>query len=258
MQYEISKDDYIKGGTEKDFYSPDEVESCLCPLCNSSQFTTIHKERGNIGVVICKSCELIYTNPRVKNSSENYFGAEAIYYEEARLIFKGKKTHHRDRNYEYELREIKKIKPSGKLLDIGPNMGFFLRKAVGFGFEAEGVEPSTSLGDIARREFGLKITNSFFEKSVFPDKSFDIITMIDVFEHVSNPKDILAAAHDVLRDDGMICIKVPNGNYNILKLKLGKMMGRMESHDIFDSYEHVVYYTPPTMKKMLEENGFKI
>lgn len=136
-------------------------------------------------------------------------------------------------------------------------MGFFLRKTVLAGFDAQGVEPSRSLAKIAREQFGLTITNSYFEAATFVPKSFDVVTMIDVFEHVINPLQLLASAHTVLADDGLLCVKVPNGNYNLLKLELAQRMGKPKM-DIWDSYEHVVHYTPETMAKMLEKAGFQV
>jgi 2-polyprenyl-3-methyl-5-hydroxy-6-metoxy-1,4-benzoquinol methylase len=259
VQYNLSTEDYIHGGLQKDFYGTDDVEACICPLCNERvESTPIHQERGNLGIVRCKACELIYVNPRAKGSSENYHGDAAVYFEEARLIFAGKKEHHRDRNYEWEIREIQKLKPSGKLLDIGTNMGFFLRKCVQAGFQGEGVEPSPSLSKIARDQFKLKITNGYFEAAGFAPKSFDVITMIDVFEHVTNPIELLGTAHQVLADDGVLAIKVPNGNYNHLKQKLALKLKKESSYDIWDSYEHVVHYTPETMAKMAKKGGFKV
>jgi 2-polyprenyl-3-methyl-5-hydroxy-6-metoxy-1,4-benzoquinol methylase len=258
MQYTIQKDDYIHGGTQKDFYTESDVENCLCPLCSSDKFTFIYRERGNLGIVRCNNCDLIYTNPRAKDAEQNYFGDIDIYLEEAKLVFNSKKPHHRDRNYEHEVREIKKYKSFGKLLDIGCNMGFFLRKAKEGGFNVTGVEPSLALSTIAKEKFGLSVVNSYFNKEKFESQSYDVITMIDVFEHVTNPKDLLTDAHHVLKDDGILCIKVPNGNYNVLKLKLAKLFGREKNHDLFDSCEHVVHYSVETMKKMLAQNGFKI
>lgn len=258
MQYKLSKDDYIHGGIQKDFYNESEVIAWNCPLCFSDQSRNIYRERGSLGIVECNRCGLIYTNPRARNAEENYFGDSNIFFDEARLIFKGIKRHHRDRNYEYELKRIRKFKSSGKLLDIGTNMGFFLRKAKQFGYDVCGVEPSPSLSKIAAENFKLNIVNDFFDASLFPSKHFDVITLIDVFEHVTNPQKILQDIYVVLKDDGILCIKVPNGNYNKLKLKLAKLFGKETQHDIFNAYEHIVHYTPKTMRMMLERNGFKI
>ena len=258
MKYKISTNDYLHGGTDRDYYGESEVECCLCPLCSSQNHIKIYKERGHIGIVDCMECGLTYTNPRAINAETNYFGDETLFYNEARLIFDGQKTHHRDKNYEFELREMQKIKAHGKLLDIGTNMGFFLNKARQFGFDVCGVEPSTSLAKIATDKFHLRIANSFFNKSLFDNEKFDIVTMIDVFEHVTEPLGILSDIHQIMKNDGLLCIKVPNGNYNKLKLKLARAFKREDFHDIFNGYEHVVHYTSETMKKMLDKQGFKI
>ncbi|MEW6468155.1 MAG: class I SAM-dependent methyltransferase [Bacteroidota bacterium] len=244
--------EYIRGGRQKNHYSEQEVEACLCPLCSGNDYDRIYRERGSLVVVQCSGCGLIYVNPRVKQAETNYWGDEKIYREEARYIFTGEKKHHRDKNYEQEIREIKKIKKAGALLDIGCSMGFFLRKAREAGFQATGVEPSPSLSNIAREQFGLNIINTYLEEAALPERSFDVITMIDVFEHVTNPRELLRCAARLLKDDGLICIKVPNGNYNMLKLKLARISGREARHDIFDSYEHVAHYTIKTMRQMLD------
>lgn len=253
----LLKDDYIHGGTQKDFYEDHEKEHCNCPLCGNDDFITLDSDKG-LSVVKCKHCDLIYTSPRAKDAQENYFGEADTFYSEARLIFKGKKVHHRDKNYEYEIRKIKRVKPGGRLLDVGTNMGFFLRKAREMGFETEGVEPSPSLAGIATKEWGLKIHNSFLEEADLPKETYDVITLIDVFEHVTNPKGLLEASYDLLKKDGIIAIKVPNGDYNHFKMKLGKMTGRGKNMDIWDCCEHVVHYTPKTFKKMVEDSGYKV
>ncbi len=253
----LKKEDYIHGGTQKDFYSENETETCNCPLCEKNDFTNIDTDRG-LTVVKCNNCDLIYVNPRVKSANENYFGESAVYFEEARLIFKGKKPHHRDKNYEFELQKIRKIKKSGKLLDVGTNMGFFLRKAKDLGFDCEGVEPSPSLSHIARENWNLNIHTDFLENLNLPKNLYDVITMIDVFEHVSNPKELLNKCKELLKSDGIVVIKVPNADYNYFKMQLGRKIGGGSNMDIWDLYEHIVHYTPQTFKKMIESCGFKL
>jgi SAM-dependent methyltransferase len=62
----------------------------------------------------------------------------------------------------------------------------------------------------------------------------------------------------ILKPDGIIYIKVPNGLFNLLKLKMAKFTNRLDCYDIFDSYEHVLHFSQATLKVMLEKNGFKI
>lgn len=103
------KEDYIKGGTQKEFYSEADKEKCNCLLCGSDNAVHIADERG-LTVVQCRGCGLLYTNPRAVDTEKKYFGDINIFREEARLIFKGQRPHHRDRNYIFELNAIKKLK----------------------------------------------------------------------------------------------------------------------------------------------------
>lgn len=251
--------DYEKGGLEKGYYSESEVINVACPLCGKDEYTGIYKERGSLGVVRCKACNLIYVNPRLKNPEEVYCGDAEKYLKEAKLIFEGNAPHHRDPNYLDDLKFIRQYKPTGNFLDVGTNMGFFLRNAKRRkGWNLFGVEPSPSLSEIARKYFGLNIKTAFLEEAGFESGFFDIITMTDVFEHITDPGKILDEAARILKPDGILFIKVPNGLFNLFKLKLAKLTGRLKDYDIFDSYEHVVHYSAGTIKKMLEKHNFRI
>ena len=75
---------------------------------------------------------------------------------------------------------------------------------------------------------------------------------------VKEPKKMLGDIKRVLKRSGILFIKVPNGRYNLLKLGLAKMAGKLKDYDIFDSYEHLTHFSHDTLKKMLEGCGFKI
>jgi len=250
--------DYERGGTQKEYYAEDEVIERDCPVCKSSNYLKIHAERGSIGIVRCKQCDLIYTNPTIKDPGGVYWGDADKYYEEARLIFKGSQKHHRDQNYIDDINKIASVRPRGNFLDIGTNMGFFLRHTRGREWNVFGVEPSPSLSEMARKYFGLNVKTAYLEMAGFEASFFDVVTMTDVFEHILTPKKMLQDIKKVLKKDGIVFIKVPNGKYNLLKLRLAKLSGKPTQYDIFGSYEHVVHYTHETLKKMLKAEGFDI
>ena len=255
----LEKTSYQKGGTQKDFYEQSEVINVICPLCGKDDCLRIYRERGNLGVVRCRNCKLIYINPRLKDPEKIYWGDAEKYFEEARLIFEGKAAHHRDKNYLEDLKLIHKFKPRGNFLDVGTNMGFFLRNAKKWaGWSLYGVEPSPSLSEMARKYFGLNIKTAFLEDAGFESGFFDIVTMTDVLEHIANPAKVLSEARRILKPDGILFIKVPNGLFNIAKLKILRLLGQLEGYDIFDSYEHVIHYCEPTLKKMLQKQGFQV
>ena len=249
---------------EQNYYSPGDVEHVNCPMCNSNKYKKITIEWGILGIVKCKNCGLIYVNPRPKEPEKIYWGPKEKYLKEAELIFEGKQKSHRDVNYLADLKKINKIKPKGNFLDIGTNMGMFLRNARNRGWRLYGIEPSPALSEIAREKFGLEIYTSFLYENKFADNFFDIITIIDVFEHISKPLEMLKDVHRIIKQDGLLFIKVPHANFNLLKYSLYKKILHKFSfpqdifRDIFDSREHIVHYTKETITKMLYKGGFRV
>lgn len=250
--------DYERGGLQREVYTAADVEKVNCPLCDSSDFRLLYTERGVLGIVCCHGCGLIYVSPRLRNSEQVYWGEASTYVREARLIFEGRARHHRDPNYLNDLRTIERFKPEGEFLDIGTNMGCFLRHTRGRRWNVTGLDPSPSLSELARKYFGLNVLTGFLHEQKFPDNYFDIITMTDVFEHLGNPKAMLREVHRILKPDGIVFIKVPNGLFNLFKLRILKLTGRAHMFDIFDSYEHVVHYSSRTLRQLLTAEGFHI
>ena len=252
------KIDYERGGTQKDIYDDSEVMGVSCPFCDSDRYKEIYKERGALRIVQCAPCGLIYVNPRLKNPEKVYWGDAEKYLKEAKLIFEGKAAHHRDLNYLEDLSFIQRHKPAGNFLDVGTNMGFFLRNAKGRGWNLYGVEPSPSLSEMARRYFELNVKTTFLEDAGFDEEFFDVVTMTDVLEHIGDPGKALSEARRILKPEGILFIKVPNGLFNMVKFKLAASLGKLKDYDIFDSYEHVIHYSGRTLRKMLEKHGFRV
>lgn len=250
------QENYVRGGKQKSSYSLSETTDWICPLCHSSKEEKIKHERGALGIVRCRECDLIRINPRLKNPEEIYQGDTDIYAEEFRLVRTGQAPHHRDSNYLRDLSLIEKYQPTGNFLDIGTNTGSFLRLARNRGWKLTGIEPSQQLGRLAREWWGLDIVEGFIETAPLPANHFDVVTMTDVFEHIVNPKEVLTAVKRVLKPAGLLFIKVPNANFNILKFTVRRAL-RKQNTDDFDAYEHVLHYTDKTLKKMLAANGFE-
>lgn len=105
---------------------------------------------------------------------------------------------------------IKKTKAQGRLLDIGAGSGILVEEALNLGFEAVGLEPSKWLYNKSKER------NLPVFLGTFPDERikglFDIITIIDVIEHVPDPVGLLKEASKALSKDGVIVITTPDVN----------------------------------------------
>ncbi|MBW3535182.1 MAG: class I SAM-dependent methyltransferase [Gemmatimonadetes bacterium] len=250
--------DYLRGGTQKETYTRDDVEEVACPLCGADEPERIYLEYDILGICRCGRCDLIYTSPRLKAPEAIYWGDAADYLEEARLVFSGQRPHHRDPNYLEELRLVERYRRPGRFLDVGCNMGMLLRLARERGWDAVGVEPSRSLGGLAREKLGLTVHEGFLE-DFSPDSlgRFDVVAMSDVLEHVARPLPLLRHAHRFLAEGGVLFVKVPNARWNLFKQRVSALGGRAPRQGIWDSYEHVVHYTSRTLRRMLETAGLE-
>lgn len=250
--------DYERGGTQKARYGPEDVESVPCPYCGAADGTRLATEYGSIGIVRC-GCGLIRTSPRARDPERNYWGDRAAYFREAALIFGGRAPHHRDPNYLEELAFIAEYVPGGRFLDVGCNMGMLLRHARRMGWDAWGVEPSPSLSSLAREELGLNVLNCWL--SEVPEElrgTFDVVALSDVFEHVPDPLGMLREARRMLKADGILYVKVPNGPFSIFKQTVLRLLRRPAVDGLWDAYEHVVHYSDVTLGRMLEKGGFQV
>jgi 2-polyprenyl-3-methyl-5-hydroxy-6-metoxy-1,4-benzoquinol methylase len=95
------------------------------------------------------------------------------------------------------------------LLDVGAAAGLLLREAKAAGLDAEGVEPSESLVRAARDD-ELKIHAGVLPHPALAQKHFDIVTLIDVIEHVADPVALLRDASAYLAPGGVIVTVTPD------------------------------------------------
>lgn len=119
-----------------------------------------------------------------------------------------------------------------------------------------GVEISPPLSKLARErlaEFGGGcITNSAIDGlAEMADGSADLIILCTFLEHEVNPLPLLRACRQKLAARGRIIIKVPN--YDCLNRKV-----RQERWCGFRYPDHVNYFTPQTLRLMVEKSGLRV
>lgn len=233
---------------------PDRLIAVPCPVCGSRRQRALAPE-GPLGIVQCRDCRQVYTSPRFESPQAHYLGGREAIERKYGAILRGEQGHNRDPNYDQELRAIAEIKPTGRLLDVGSHCGFFLRRARGMGWDLLGVEPSTNACALAREHFGLEIVTGTLAEARFADDAFDVVTLVDVFEHIDRPVELLAEIRRVIRPDGVLFIKVPNVVYYLAKYRLARALGL--DVEIFDAKEHVSHYSSRTLQRVLGRAGFQ-
>jgi 2-polyprenyl-3-methyl-5-hydroxy-6-metoxy-1,4-benzoquinol methylase len=226
-----------------------------CPACGSQYRRTLAHE-GPLGIVQCRHCKLIYTSPRYQAPQAHYLGDREAILRKYGSILRGEQEHPRDANYDQELRAIAEIAPGGRLLDVGSHCGFFLRRARGMGWDLTGVEPSANACALGRDYFDLNIVQGTLAEVAFPSGSFDVVTLVDVFEHVDRPVSILEEARRVMKPNGVLFIKVPNIVYYLAKHRVARALAI--DTEIFDAKEHVAHYSQRTLRHTVARAGFLV
>src|SRR5206468_1481644 len=85
----------------------------------------------------------------------------------------------------------------------------------------------------------------------FPRSAFDVVSLVEVLEHVREPGRLLDQACAFLRPGGLLFGTTPNAlSLNRRVLGVG--------WSIFCAPEHVVVWTPGALRRSLEERGLRV
>jgi 2-polyprenyl-3-methyl-5-hydroxy-6-metoxy-1,4-benzoquinol methylase len=134
--------------------------------------------------------------------------------------------------------------PDGRLLDIGCGNGVYLALMKQLGWEVMGIEMDAKAAAIAQSHFGFFVHVGTVNDAPFDERSFDVVTMSHVLEHVRDPIKFLQTAARFLKPGGRIIIVTPNAQ------SLGSLLFRKDWYAL-DPPRHLVLFTPKSVKKCL-------
>ena len=206
--------------------------------CTSSAFG----EHGRI--VQCRSCSLVYMNPRPHHEAvvENYGDVEDQEYVE--------EEQGRIETFGESLELVQRYRAGGHLLDVGCHVGTFLTLAEQAGFDVAGVEPSRWGSDIARSRIAGSVHCGAIEDAPLPDGGYDVVTLWDVIEHLPDPALDIRAIHSALRPGGIFAVSTMDVDSLFAKLAGRRWPWYMQMH--------LVYFSRQTLPEMLRREGFQI
>lgn len=148
------------------------------------------------------------------------------------------------------LERIGRYKDTGRLLDIGCASGFLLDEARRRKWKVYGIEISKWAATYAKERLNLNVIRGTVEDAAFSDGYFDVIVMLDILEHLPDPKYTLQEARRVLKEDGVLYISTPNISSAISRILRAKWWGINKFH--------LFYFSKKTLEKLLDVSGFKV
>ncbi len=157
---------------------------------------------------------------------------------------------------DYKFREVAKlIPPNSKVLDIGCNNGKlrnFLVDCAYYGIDLD----KNLINQLIRENIKAKQIDLNKEEIPFKEEKFDYIALLDVLEHVLDPKKLLNDSKKRLKDKGKIIITLPN-DYHLLN-KIRFVFNKPLIEDPFAPHGHLHYFSIKDGERFLIKNRFKI
>lgn len=241
------------------------VEVPTCPVCHGNERFRIAQGRdyeyetcaNDWSFWKCNDCEHAWLDPRPSERElgviypKNYYSYQ---YEDriSPVALKGKAW--------LDKRKFRRLagsvgRPVASYLDVGCSTGRFLRLANDLGADPDqiaGIELDSSLVERLRNE-GLAVECSRVEDSALVrERSFDLVTMFHVIEHVADPELVIKRLGDSLTPGGVLAMETPN---------LDSLDARLFRDRYWGGYHiprHWHIFTPASMERALTEAGLEL
>ncbi|MEM9122049.1 MAG: class I SAM-dependent methyltransferase [Pseudomonadota bacterium] len=140
------------------------------------------------------------------------------------------------------------------LVDIGCGPGLILDAAADRGWTCSGLEPSRQAAQFAA-ERGHTVINAPFTPDVLAEiGEVDLVSMINVLEHVPHPSDFIDWANQLLQPGGLLLLTVPN-DFNGFQRTL-RATGATDAWWI-SPHHHLNYFSFETLENLVKAHGFE-
>lgn len=234
-----------------------KFELVKCPLCKKNNYEIIINSQKkdftknyiknifnssssvfNDRIVKCKNCKFIYLNPRIK---QKIIDKSYSFSKDRKFI---SQNQNRIKTFKNTLSLISnQIDFSNKkILDIGSGGGAFLKACKDRNITAEGIEPNKWLVNYSKKKYGINISTKNLNKV---NKTFHIVSLFDVLEHIPNIKLAINKIYKLVKKDGFLIINVPD--HNSLARKI------LKKNWPFYLTVHLHYFDKKSLSKLLEK-----
>ncbi|WP_293765512.1 class I SAM-dependent methyltransferase [uncultured Aquitalea sp.] len=222
-----------------------------CPMCDqpSASATELFVAHG-MHIMRCAACDFIYSRevilPEAERAryrhSQSSQANQALKANEAYAFLEKKKS-------EYIVSVLEQFAaPGRRLLDVGCSNGALLAEAASRGWQAVGIELGATAVAVCR-ERGLNVAQGCFPQDLPAGwRDQDVVVLLDVLEHLPEPRQAMSAMTDCLRDGGLLLVQVPNQHSLLLQIE--------QAGNNNYCHGHWSYFTPVSLQRLMDGAGF--
>jgi SAM-dependent methyltransferase len=248
-----------------------EAELCYC--CGAAAAETLFHQQAQdpylelIGLssaslgqrwVVCRDCGFVYQTPRLDDADMdklyrdyrlNDFRGETpdAYFDRISSYPPEQSENHHKVAWLTAAGAVER-EAEGRILDIGCGGGLLLHSFHKRypAWTLAGVEPTPNFAELAARRLGCRVHSGNYGEGLFAEP-FDLITIIQVLEHVADPAVFLTTARRDLADGGRLYVEVPDvSDFGHLPL----------THDRFMA-PHLWYFGESSLARICRRAGFE-
>lgn len=228
-----------------------------CPVCEEINYrllypavpgkanpSSLYFEVGHGPIVQCQVCGMIFACPQPEElNEESEYGLAEVQEYMSELTS-------RKQTFAAGLDLVERFVRQGKILDVGCLTGIFLDVARQRGWQVAGLDPSAAACATAQTYFGLEVWQGVLPDPRITVESFDVVTLWDVIEHVSDPGALVRECWQALRPGGLLVLGTPDIGSLLARIMGGRWMWIVRVH--------LHYFSRDTISRLLENADFKV
>lgn len=220
-----------------------------CYLCGGTKFHTRTgqvRDNNALDILECDECGLVFLSDIEHINNEHYAESGMHGGKQPNVDMWLKQTEEDD---ERRFQSLKSRIVNKSLLDFGSGVGGFLNKAKTVANNVAGIELDKAVVQ-SYKDRDLKLWNKLEDAS---KTKWDLITSFHVVEHLKEPAHILRQLSQLLKDDGMLIIEVPNSNDVLLTLYNSNEFQKFTYWS-----QHLYLFNSCTLTELAKQAGLRV
>jgi SAM-dependent methyltransferase len=218
-------------------------------------------------IVSCTDCGLLYRNPRPAEHAVTQAYATERYEDDYLRAELDTQQRWASTKIPLVARHLAKgpRRSPPRILEVGSFVGGFLLEGLKQDWDMVGVDPGHDVAAFCR-DRGLPVFEGTLEEARFAPGSFDAVVVWNTFDQLPDPRPLLEQAVVLLRNGGLLVVRVPNGACfewmlrirSLLPSKLRRPLDVAMACNNLLTFPYLYGYSARQLERLTEPYGFRL